>query len=93
MRSIVLLFILLSFSLIFSKGILKVNPETNRIEDEQGRERFFHGINIVIKTPPYIPEVNEFNPGNSLSEKDMTDMKEWGLNVVRLGNYFFFKDH
>ena len=85
MKALFIILSLLTFSLALSKGILKVNPETNRIEDDLGRERFFHGVNIVIKTPPYIPEINEFHPGNSLSEKDMQDLKEWGLNVVRLG--------
>ena len=45
----------------------------------------FHGFNVVYKVPPYIPEEAAFDPQNSLSNEDILDLKNWGVNFVRLG--------
>jgi hypothetical protein len=35
--------------------------------DELGRVRIFHGVNVVVKSPPYLPPTTpEFNPFDSL---------------------------
>lgn len=55
------------------------------ILDEHGRQTIYHGVNVVYKVPPYIPDNSTFDPQTSLSDKDITDLKNWGFNFVRLG--------
>lgn len=38
-----------------------VDTEKNRIIDGQGRERIFHGTNVVFKTTPFIPITTHFD--------------------------------
>ena len=64
---------------------ITVNPANQRLVDELGRERFFHGTNIVIKQFPWHPKEEGFGD-DSFSEKDMQLMQSLGLNVVRLGH-------
>ena len=64
---------------------ITVNPANQRLVDELGRERFFHGTNIVIKQFPWHPKEEGFGD-DSFSEKDIQLMQSLGLNVVRLGH-------
>lgn len=34
---------------------LTIDPATRTYRDEFGRTRIFHGTNVVVKGPPYIP--------------------------------------
>lgn len=46
----------------------------------------FHGVNVVYKVPPYLPETEgSIDPETSLTEADMDNMVTWGVNFVRLG--------
>eukprot|EP00945_MAST-04E_sp_MAST-4E-sp1_P006840 g6840.t1 len=63
----------------YSKGAYRV------FEDIYGRERIFHGTNVVVKGPPWIPETEVFSTDTSLSERDLELMQALGLNVIRLG--------
>jgi endoglycosylceramidase len=63
----------------------RITTRNNRLYDSQNRERIFHGVNVVMKVPPYIPELTDFNLLNSFTEKDMAYLKSWGQNVIRLG--------
>ena len=38
-----------------------VNTQKNRIVDTAGRERIFHGQNVVMKTAPFIPITDHFD--------------------------------
>ena len=38
-----------------------VDPEKNRIIDDYGRERIFHGENVVMKTTPFVPITTHFD--------------------------------
>ena len=42
-------------------------------------------MNVVYKVPPYIPSEQDFNPSDSLSDKDISYLVSWGINQVRLG--------
>lgn len=55
--------------------------------DEENRSNIFHGVNVVYKQYPYIPDTNDNNwdPFFSLNEKDTQLMKQMGFNIVRLG--------
>ena len=44
-----------------------------------------HGVNVVFKQEPFIPDLENFHPQNSLTERDIKDLKKWGINFVRLG--------
>ena len=62
---------------------LHVNTSTHRIVDTEGRERYFHGVNVVVKGPPWLPELQEFDPLKSFVEKDMQTLQALGLNAIR----------
>lgn len=62
-----------------------MDPDTSKFVDEHGRERFFHGVNIVYKSAPYIPKIDEFDPITSYSKEDMAILRKYGMNAVRLG--------
>eukprot|EP01084_Bolivina_argentea_P073851 133991_1 len=75
--------ILLMF--VHSESIDKYLVENNRILDTYGRECFFHGVNIVYKSDPYLPIYDHFDSNLSYSEQDMQFLNSLGLNVIRLG--------
>ena len=62
-----------------------IDTSTRTLRDTHDRQLTFHGVNVVFKIDPYIPEVDTFDPENSLSSKDIADLKSWGINMVRLG--------
>ena len=53
--------------------------------DPNGRERFFHGLNVIQKGEPWYPVYEGFNVNTSFSDVDMSRWEEWGFNAVRLG--------
>ena len=75
-----LLLIVVSLTAVLAKGILRVNPETRRIIDDEGRERYFHGVNVVVKQFPWIPEGDVY----PFNETDMQRLQKMGLNSLRL---------
>ena len=64
---------------------ISINPESRQFVDEVGRTIIFHGVNVVYKVAPYIPSQDIFNPEESLSSEDIQNLKDWGMNFVRLG--------
>ena len=59
---LILLLSLSSFiSLSWTGAKFYVNPNTNRIVDIYGRERVFHGDNVVMKTAPFVPITTHFD--------------------------------
>lgn len=87
------IFFLLSPLLVIVSTVLSVNaplpsiqvdPDTQHFVDEFGRVRFFHGVNVVYKIPPYLPNLTNFDPQNSLTDDDLANLHQWGFNVVRL---------
>ena len=71
--------------LALASAVIKLDPETRRMIDDYGRERIFHGTNVVFKGEPWIPITDHFDPFLSFSEEDMQYLKDWGLNTIRLG--------
>jgi len=53
--------------------------------DAEQRQRFFHGINAVVKGPPWIPAAAAFDAQTSLCDYDMQLLQSLGVNVIRLG--------
>eukprot|EP00271_Cylindrocystis_brebissonii_P013067 TRINITY_DN32630_c0_g1_i1.p1 TRINITY_DN32630_c0_g1~~TRINITY_DN32630_c0_g1_i1.p1 ORF type:complete len:709 (+),score=41.06 TRINITY_DN32630_c0_g1_i1:143-2269(+) len=87
--------ILVYFSFIFFSSfcsLASVSPPefsidraSGKICDKYGRERIFHGLNVVVKGAPWAPSTGEFDTRMSLSAKDIKILNGLGLNVVRLG--------
>lgn len=53
--------------------------------DADGRERYFHGTNCVVKGPPYHPDPDNFDTLVSLTDRDFALLADAGMNVIRLG--------
>jgi len=62
-----------------------VDTDSKLIVDDLGRSRIFHGVNAVVKIPPFVPSTKSFTYDMSLNDQDIAYMKKWGMNVVRLG--------
>lgn len=52
---------------------------------QNGRQRIFHGTNVVVKGPPWLPRRDKYNPKTSLVGEDFSFMQEAGINLIRLG--------
>ena len=65
---------------------ITVNPDRQQLVDSLGRERFFHGTNVVYKHFPFHPTLEGYT-NDSFSEKDMKILQDLGLNIIRLGKY------
>merc|ERR1711936_323408 len=78
------LLLLLFLQLSRSKKFL-VDPERNRILDGFGRERIFHGENVVMKTTPFVPITTHFDARYSFVEEDAKLLASMGHNTIRLG--------
>ena len=75
--------VLLSAISVKSIDVLQVDVDRNRVVDASGRERYFHGVNVVVKGPPWIPKVDTFDPDWSFSKDDMQALQKLGLNGIR----------
>lgn len=64
--------------------LINVNPKRQMLIDSLGRERFFHGTNVVYKHYPFHPTLDGYT-NDSFSEVDMKILQDLGLNVIRLG--------
>ena len=83
-RYILNLFILLAFATAINS--FSIDSTKSFILDNEGRYSVFHGVNVIIKLPPYLPDLDKFDPLNSLNtEYDLKTMKKMGFNMVRLG--------
>ena len=58
------------------------------MRDEFGSHMIFHGVNVVYKAFPYIPDLDTFHPQESLTERDAKDLQALGFNFVRLGVFW-----
>ena len=62
-----------------------IDADTRTFRDSDNRAMIFHGMNVVVKLPPYIPETDVFNWDLSLNDEDLELMRSWGVNMIRLG--------
>ena len=62
-----------------------IDAATRTFRDDLGRARIFHGFNVVVKKPDYIPIQDHFDFDMSISDEDLHYMKDWGTKIVRLG--------
>jgi hypothetical protein len=60
---------------------VKVDTKNRVFRDSAGRHLIFHGVNVVYKVDPYIPSMySNFTPDTSLDDRDVKDLKDWGIN-------------
>jgi len=63
----------------------EITYRNSKFYDSQNREITFHGTNVVVKVPPYIPTIGEYNQLWSFGPKDIKNLKDNGFNAIRLG--------
>jgi endoglycosylceramidase len=57
-----------------------------RMLDSYGRERIFHGVNVVAKSAPYLPVLSgAWDTNTTLVAEDYALLESWGFNMIRLG--------
>lgn len=78
--------LLLQLTNLVALNTIKVNPVTQGfVDNNSGRHIIFHGVNAVYKVAPWHPNIEGFDPINSLSLEDAINIHSWGFNVLRLG--------
>lgn len=70
---------------LVSSSLITIDPATRSLRDSYGRSVIFHGVNVVYKVAPYIPQESTFDPQLSLTDAEIDQLQEWGFNFVRLG--------
>jgi endoglycosylceramidase len=70
---------------VLAQADLKIDTTNRVFRDKAGRHLMLHGVNAVYKIAPYVPSVGNFTPDTSLDDRDIQDLKDWGINQVRLG--------
>ncbi len=73
-------------SLLGGVDLTVASKTTNRLLDAHGRERVFHGTNIVVKAPPYRPDTSgAFDAAHSLNDADdLALLQSMGYTTIRL---------
>ena len=62
-----------------------IDTATRTFRDEAGRARIFHGQNVVVKLPNYLPTYGVFDYQMSINDQDLAYLKAWGTKIIRLG--------
>ncbi|KJE93438.1 endoglycoceramidase [Capsaspora owczarzaki ATCC 30864] len=92
MRCAAVLVVVAALAAFASAAPLKMHVSGQRFADEDNRERFFHGMNVVNKVSalmlvlnvPYVPVIDHFDVNFSFSQEDVDVLTGFGLNVIRL---------
>ena len=81
-------------------AMFSVDTEKNKIIDQFGRERIFHGENVIMKTIPFVPITTHFDARHtetqsnqrlvficrySFVDEDAQLLASMGHNTIRLG--------
>lgn len=79
-----ILFLSLILTLLIDKieNLSKIKIKNNWFVDQDDRVVLFHGINSVEKKFPWVPDYGHLNLKN---KTQLSYLKKWGFNVVRLG--------
>lgn len=87
MKRILLLSVYLGITEVFSFEKTKLPKITtlNQYFIDDNSSYVFHGFNVVVKIPPYLPTDGDFDHLMSLNERDIDNMYMSGTNIVRLG--------
>ena len=69
-----------------------LDPHTKRFIDVYGRERYFHGLNVVYKSWPYLPMFPQFDPQVRRPCAAVRSVRACPCNVLYLQLSFAEKD-
>ena len=83
MDKISLKIVLLVF-LVLGINSIKVDSNNSLFLDQYNRYAIFHGVNAVYKTHPFHPNLVEFSSNYSLTDEDLLNLRNWGMNTIRL---------
>lgn len=61
MKASLLALLLFSTAALAQKGKISINPNSKLMQDDSGRSVIFHGVNVVYKVAPYIPQRSTFD--------------------------------
>jgi endoglycosylceramidase len=61
-----------------------INLTTKNFIDPYGRSATFHGLNVVYKILPLVPQIDYYDPVTSLCPYDFELIQQWGFNNIRL---------
>lgn len=75
---------LLTLLLFVATTAYRVDPNNSLFLDQYNRYTIFHGVNAVYKTYPFHPNLVEFSTNYSLTDQDLINLKNWGMNAIRL---------
>jgi endoglycosylceramidase len=75
---------LIALTIMCLAGAIRVNPNNSMFLDQYNRHTVYHGVNTVYKIHPFHPDLNTFNSNNSLTDHDFFNLRNWGMNVIRL---------
>lgn len=64
---------------------ITIDPTTRTFRDEFNRSRIFHGQNVVVKLPNYLPTDGTFDYQMSITTTDLEFLRSWGTKIIRLG--------
>ena len=82
----IFLYLLINFNILTTTNQFSIDPTNRFILDKHGRYSIFHGGNVVVKLPPYLPILDKFDYQYSLNTPhDLETTKRLGFNSVRLG--------
>jgi endoglycosylceramidase len=65
-------------------AVTPLRVRDGRLIDGQGREVVLHGLNVVYKLAPYLPN-DEGDARTSFNARDAERLRRWGFNTIRLG--------
>lgn len=80
----ILISIICLLSLLLGTHTFRVDPNNSLFVDQYNRYTVFHGVNAVYKTHPFHPNLVEFSTNYSLTDQDLLNLKNWGMNSIRL---------
>lgn len=73
----------------FANAKFTITGQKQLLTDSEGYYRVFHGANVAYKIPPYLPPIiDHFDSKLSFSNEDAIQLKNWGMNIVRLTFYW-----
>ena len=62
-----------------------IHPETLAYMDIDGRERYFRGLNVVVKGPTWYPLIDRYDRHDSFNLDDIAYLASLNINLIRLG--------
>lgn len=58
----------------FAKEKFSIDPVERVLRDAHDRHVIFHGVNVVYKVAPYLPDETNFDSQTSLTDEDIDNL-------------------